>query len=95
MKDHAIEEIFAYNESLDHTNNSEDDDLIECKFKEITAHEGPLSRTRPNYNGSPWNLTIEWENGKIKNELLNIIAAENPVSCAIYGRDNKLLDQPG
>ena len=60
MNDETIEEIFTYNESLDHINNSEEDDLIEWKFKEITAHEGPLPRTHPKYNGSPCNLAIEW-----------------------------------
>ena len=64
MNDDTIEEIFTYNELLDHINNSEEDDLIEWKFKEITAHEGPLPRSHPNYNGSPYNLTIEWETGR-------------------------------
>jgi hypothetical protein len=95
MNDGIIEEIFTYNESLDHMNNSEEDDLIEWKFKEIKAHEGPLPKSYPNYNGSPYNLTIKWENEEITNEPLNIIAADDPVSCATHGRDNKLLDQPG
>ena len=34
-------------------------------------------------------------NGEITNEPLNIIAAANPVSCAIYGRDSNLPDHPG
>ena len=34
-------------------------------------------------------------NGEIKNEPIRIIAAGDPVSCTIYGRDNNLLDQPG
>ena len=53
IRDDTIEEIFTYNELLDHVNNSEEDDFIEWKFKEIGAHEGPLPRTHPNYNGSP------------------------------------------
>ena len=59
MNDDTIEETFTYNELLDHINNSEEDDLIEWKFKAITAHEGPLPRSHPNYNSSPYNLTIE------------------------------------
>ena len=31
--DDATEEIFAHNESLEQINNSQQDDLIECKFK--------------------------------------------------------------
>ena len=95
MNDDTVEEIFTCNELLDYINNSEEDDLIEWKFKEIIAHEGPLPRSHQNYNGSPYNLTIEWENGEITNEPLNVIAADDPVSCAIHSRDNKLLDQPG
>jgi hypothetical protein len=34
---------------------------------------------------------IEWENG----EILKIIAANDPVTCAIDARENGLLDQPG
>ena len=85
-KDDTVEDVFTYNEILDHLNMSEDDDMIEWKFKAITAHEGPLATSHPNYNGSSYNLRIEWEHGEITNEPLNIIAADDPVSCAIYAR---------
>ena len=35
---------------------------------------------------------IEWENGEITREPLSIIAADDPVTCAIYAKDNDLLD---
>jgi hypothetical protein len=38
---------------------------------------------------------VEWENGEITAEPLSIIAADDPVSCAIYARDNNLLDVDG
>ena len=38
---------------------------------------------------------IEWENGEITNEPLSVIAADDPVTCAIYACDNELLDKPG
>ena len=38
---------------------------------------------------------IEWENGEITTEPLAIIAADDPVTCAIYARDNNLLDLAG
>ena len=47
-KDDTVEDVFTYNEILDHINMSEDDDLIEWKFKAITAHEGPLTTSHPN-----------------------------------------------
>ncbi|MEC8171189.1 MAG: reverse transcriptase domain-containing protein, partial [Candidatus Thermoplasmatota archaeon] len=38
---------------------------------------------------------MEWENGEITPEPLSIIAKDAPVACAIYARDNNLLDTPG
>ena len=38
---------------------------------------------------------IEWENREITSEPLSIIGADDPVTCAIYARENKLLDKPG
>ena len=59
MSDDTIEEIFTYDESLDHINNSKEDDLIEWEFKKITSNEGPPPITHPNFNSTPSNLTIE------------------------------------
>jgi len=38
---------------------------------------------------------IEWENGEISSESLYIIASDSPVECAIYAKDNSLLDTEG
>jgi hypothetical protein len=38
---------------------------------------------------------IEWENGDITTESLAMIAADEPVTCAIYARSHGLLDKPG
>ena len=53
MQDDAVEEVFTCNELLDHINNSEEEDLVEWKCREILAHEGPLPQSHPNYNGPP------------------------------------------
>jgi hypothetical protein len=45
--------------------------------------------------GSKITLLIEWEYGEITKEPLSIIAADDPVTCAIYARENGLLNQPG
>ena len=47
MNDYTIEEKFTHNKLLDPINNSQEDNHIECKFKEITAHEGQVPRTHP------------------------------------------------
>ena len=92
VNDDTYEEILSYNEILQHI---EKDAEIVWSFKRISAHEGPLQRTHPSYKGSKYNVQVEWENGEISFEPLDIIAKDDPMTCAIYGRDNKLLDLPG
>ncbi len=65
------------------------------KFHHITVHEGPLQPTNPSYKGSKYNIMIEWENREITSEPLTIIAADNPVTCTIYAKENGLLDLDG
>ena len=36
---------------------------------------------------------IEWETGEITSEPLKIIAADDPVTCAIYSKNNNLLER--
>ena len=95
MQDDMIEEIFTYNKLLNYINNSEEDDFIKWKFREILAHKGPLSKSHSNYNSSTYNLQIEWENRKITNKLLNIIASDDSVFCTMYSKKYDLLDKPG
>ena len=59
------------------------------------GHQGPLKPTDKAYNGSPYNVQVEWANGETTYEPLSIIAADDPVSCPIYARENGLLDTPG
>ena len=73
----------------------EENNKIVWKFKSIVSHQGPLSKKHPDYKGSTFNVKIEWDNGETTSEPLQIIAADDPVTCAIYARDNNLLDQPG
>jgi hypothetical protein len=65
------------------------------KYRCIKAHEGPLKKSHPNYKGSLYNVLIEWENEEITNEPLTIIAADDPVSCAIYGKKAGILEHDG
>jgi hypothetical protein len=41
----------------------------------------------PDYNGLSYNVKVEWENGEITSEPLNVIATDDPVTCAIYARE--------
>jgi hypothetical protein len=40
-------------------------------------------------------VLVEWENGEIMTEPLSVIAANNPVTCAVYAREHDLLDVEG
>jgi hypothetical protein len=79
------EEILTYNKMLEYITKDEESD-IQWKFRRIVSHE---------YKGSQCNVLIEWENGEITSEPLKVIAADDPVSCAVYARENDLLDKPG
>jgi hypothetical protein len=59
------------------------------------GHQGPLLWHDKDYNGSRFNVLVEWENGEITTEPLLVIAADNPVTCAVYAREHDLLDVKG
>jgi Reverse transcriptase (RNA-dependent DNA polymerase) len=64
-------------------------------FDRILAHQGPMTAKDPRYKGSSYNLLIEWDGAEPTWEPLNIIAADDKVSCALYGDANGLLDTKG
>jgi hypothetical protein len=65
------------------------------EVQRISAHEGPLAEADKSYNGSAYNVLVEWETGECTYEPLHIVAADDPVTCAIYAKENGLLDLPG
>ena len=38
---------------------------------------------------------VEWETGESDYEPLDVIAADDPITCAIYAKEKGLLDEPG
>ena len=64
-------------------------------FKIITAHQGPVNKNHPGCKGLTYNIKVEWENGEITYEPLDMIAKDDSLSCAIYTRDNDLLETFG
>ena len=87
-------ELLSYAEVRAHIKNQDDQDVL-WKFKHIVGHQGPLLPKDPDYKGSMWNVMMEWENGEITTEPLSLIAADDPVTCAIYAKDKGLLDTKG
>jgi hypothetical protein len=85
VNEDKAEEIITCNKMLDYITKDEESD-IQWKFRCIISHEN---------KGSQCNLLMEWESGEITSEPLKVIAVDDPVSCAIYARENDLLDKPG
>ena len=91
-----LEEIKTYNEMMDIISSQDQDDTDKLwTFKDIVAHEGPLTKRHPSYKGSSYNVKILWEDGSETYEPLDGIAKDTPVLCALYGQRANLLDTPG
>ena len=88
------EEIVAYNQLLEYLSRDRDTPVL-WRMKQISSHQGPLNPGDPDYNGSSYNVMVEWENGEVTSEPLTVIAADDPVTCAIYAREHNLLELPG
>jgi hypothetical protein len=84
VNEDKAKEIITYNKMLEYTTKDEGSD-IKWKFWGIVSHE---------YKGSLCNVLMECENGEITNEPLRVIAADGPVTCAIYAHENDLLGKP-
>ena len=59
VKDNAVEEIFSYNNILQHLGEEEEDQDIIWKFRHIATHEGLLKPSNLSYNGSICSFMVE------------------------------------
>jgi hypothetical protein len=95
----TVDEILTYNEIIDRIereNNDIDNDTEQLyKFRRITAHQGPLHSSDTDYKGSAFNVLVEWETGETTYEPLDLIASDDPVTCAEYAKQHDLLDTTG
>jgi hypothetical protein len=64
-------------------------------FKRIVGHEGPFRTSDPEYKGSRYKVLVEWENGEVTSEPLNIFGKDDPVTCAVYACEHRLLEEEG
>ena len=90
-----FEEILSYNEVMQHIEQDDDDGETFWKYKRISGHEGHLDKGHSSWKGDKYNVKVEWETGEVTYEPLHTIAADDPVTCAIYAKDNGLLDTDG
>ena len=94
-----VEELISYSQLLEHLENAQDHDMGMdqelYRFRAIIGHQGPLLGSDPDWKGSKYNVQVEWETGEITFEPLSIIAADDPVTCAAYAKENDLLALEG
>jgi hypothetical protein len=90
-----FEEILSYNEVMRHIEKDDENGETFWKYKRISGHEGPLDKNHPSWKGDKYNVKVEWENGEVSYEPLRTIAADDPVTCAIYAKEHGLLDTDG
>jgi hypothetical protein len=64
-------------------------------FQDIVAHEGPMTARSTNWKGSTWNVQVRWDDGSEMWEPLNLMIAQDPVTCASYAKRNNLVELPG
>ena len=72
-------------EQAQEQDNSMDQELY--KFRAIIGHEGPLKMTDRNWEGSKYNVQIEWEAAEMTFDPLIVIAADDPITCAAYAKE--------
>ena len=94
-----FDEIISYSDILGYLEKLAENDLGSedetYRFRDITAHQGPLTPKDTAWKGSKYNVLVEWETGETTYEPLHVIAADDPVTCALYAKRNGLLDVPG
>jgi hypothetical protein len=90
-----FEEILLYNEVMHHIEKEDDNGETFWKYKRISGHEGPLTKTHNSWKGDKCNVKVEWENGEVSYEPPHTIAADDPVTGAVHAKDRGLLDADG
>ena len=73
--------------------NKISDDLF--KFRALIGHPGPLKPTDPNWKGCKFNVLVDWETGEKTYGPLSVLAADDPVTCDTYAKENDLLHIDG
>ena len=62
-----LDDLISYNQLMEYLEDKTDTGTLEdglYRFKCIKDHKGPYTSSDPEYNGSSYNLLIEWETGE-------------------------------
>ena len=93
-----LDDLISYNQLMEYLEDKTDPGPLEdglYRFKSIKDHKGPYTASDPEYNGSSYNILIEWETGEHTWEPLSNIIATDPYTCAVYAKEHDLLNTPG
>ena len=93
-----FDELIGYHELceiVEQQHEAEADGTASYAFKAIIGHQGPLNQNHHEYNGSRWNVLVQWEDGTETYEPLDIFRKDDPATLAQYALDNDLLDTEG
>ena len=93
-----LDDLISYNQLMEYLEDKTDTGPLEdglYRFKCIKDHKGPYTSSDREYNGSSYNLLIEWETGEQTWEPLSNIIASDPYTCAVYAKKHDLLNPPG
>ena len=93
-----LDDLISYNQLMEYLEDKTDTGPLEdefYRFKCIKDHKGPYTSSDPEYNGSRYNLLIEWETGEQTWEPLSNIIASDPYTSAVYAKEHNLLNTPG
>jgi hypothetical protein len=64
-------------------------------FSSIEGHKVPIRKGHPDHKCSSFNVLVKWEDGSQSYEPLDEMAADDPITLALYARANNFLDTPG
>ena len=81
-----LDDLISYNQLMEYLEDKTDTGPLEdgvYRFTCIKDHKGPYTSSDPEYNGSSYNLLIEWD------------IASDPYTCAVYAKEHNLLNTPG
>ena len=93
-----LDDLIPYNQLMEYLEDKTDTGPLEdgfYRFKCIKDHKGPYTSSDPEYNGSSYNLLIQWETGEQIWEPLSNFIASDPYTCAVYAKKHDLLNTPG
>ena len=86
--------MISYNQLLEHLETAQDNDMGMdqdlFKFRAIIGHQRHLAASDPGWKSRKYNVQVEWETGEMTSEPLSVIAADDPVTCAAYGKQHDL-----